>query len=134
MHAASIRDSANKLREKMRVRAFQNHQVFDKLDSLQINKQTVQYALSDRTSVRPQINQTARNMVYETSPKVEKETNLIKSVVSNDEPQLEQQHIVNVREYDSKLTFSGEKCKTNEIRILEDKLQQTENIVLDLQK
>ena len=134
VHAASIRDSANKLREKMRVHAFQKHQALQNIDSVHMNKQTVQHTYIDKTSVRPQNNRTAQNMVYEVSPKVEKELNNLKSVVSNDEHQNDQ-ITINSEEYSSKLTFSGERNnKSDKIRTLEEKLQQTEKIVLNLQK
>lgn len=129
VHVESIRDSANKLRSKMQTRAFKKHnqRIIDLNDSKDPSRQ---YSFQDLHTKREAVSleqsvDRNKNTENSNSTKHKKDVKSPQSEgIVND---------FNTQNYDSKITFSGEKVKNDEIRVLSEKLQQAENIILKLQ-
>lgn len=129
VHVAGIRDSANKLRSKMQAHAMKKH-----------NQRTIDLHSASQPEVLNKFKNLSSSNISSPAPEGHKSkqdsVNLVQvteNYYSTSSKAVEQD--VDIKQFDSKITFSAERDnKLAQIRSLEEKLQQTENMVLALQR
>lgn len=129
-HAKGIKDSANKLRSKMQSQSI-----------LAAKKGTVDLKSSiDESKYKPVKRNTSKSEISSTErsirePKEDLMVSQIERSPGNFGSLASPSQYYGVQNYDSKMTFSGEKHDSDtRILMLEEKLHQAENLVLNLQK
>jgi len=128
LQAARIRDSANKLRSKMQANALKHTQ--KTIDLQKGTDAAKQYSFQDLPEKKHSISyqKPIEYIKEDASTVIRKESPVMLKSIDTYEPDF-----IENKEYDTKITFSADRYKNPEIKILEEKLQHTENIVLSLQ-